>query len=393
MTSRLEARPVPPILATPLHVGAPNMGPWHEFSELAQEIFRRRWLTNRGPLVIELEQKLQAYLEVDHVVLCANGTLALELAAQAAGLSGEVIVPSFTFVASAHALQWQGLKPVFCDIDPLTYNIDPEAIEALITPATRAILGVHLYGRPCAIERLQQIADRHGLSLMFDAAHAFGCRHQGKPIGGNGLCEVFSFHATKVFNTFEGGAVATNDAALAEKVRLLQNFGFQAEDHVIALGINGKMPEINAAMGLVNLDHLDSFIAVNRGHYAVYAQQLKPLSGIRLINYYGSNTNNYHYIIIDVDGVEFGASRDQLRDHLREHNVLARRYFTPGCHRMAPYQAGGPRHLPHTEAVCERLLALPNGTQLSAAMAQHICDLIRHCPRQRPAANQLLEPG
>ena len=393
MTSRLEAKPFAPILATPLHVGAPNMGPWHEFSELAQEIFRRRWLTNRGPLVIELEQKLQAYLQVDHVVLCANGTLALELAAQAAGLSGEVIVPSFTFIASAHALQWQGLKPVFCDIDPLTYNIDPEAIEALITPATRAILGVHLYGRPCEIERLQQIADRHGLSLLFDAAHAFGCRHQGKPIGGNGLCEVFSFHATKVFNTFEGGAVATNDAALADKVRLLQNFGFQAEDHVIALGINGKMPEINAAMGLVNLEHLDSFIAVNRGHYGVYARQLKPLPGIRLIDYSVSNANNYHYIIIDVDEAEFGASRDQLRDYLRQHNVLARRYFTPGCHRMAPYQGAESWHLPHTEAVCERLLALPNGTQLSAAMVQHICDLIRHCPRQQSGAKELLEVG
>jgi dTDP-4-amino-4,6-dideoxygalactose transaminase len=393
MTSRLEAKPFAPILATPLHVGAPNMGPWHEFSELAQEIFRRRWLTNRGPLVIELEQKLQAYLQVDHVVLCANGTLALELAAQAAGLSGEVIVPSFTFIASAHALQWQGLKPVFCDIDPLTYNIDPEAIEALITPATRAILGVHLYGRPCEIERLQQIADRHGLSLLFDAAHAFGCRHQGKPIGGNGLCEVFSFHATKVFNTFEGGAVATNDAALADKVRLLQNFGFQAEDHVIALGINGKMPEINAAMGLVNLEHLDSFVAVNRGHYGVYARQLKPLPGIRLIDYSASNANNYHYIIIDVDATEFGASRDQLRDYLRQHNVLARRYFTPGCHRMAPYQGVESWHLPHTEAVCERLLALPNGTQLSAAMVQHICDLIRHCPRQQSGAKELLEVG
>ena len=390
MTSRLEARPEPPVLATPLHVGAPNMGPWHEFSGLAQEIFRRRWLTNRGPLVIELEQKLQAYLEVEHVVLCANGTLALELAAQAAGLSGEVIVPSFTFIASAHALQWQGLKPVFCDIDPLTYNIDPEAIEALITPATRAILGVHLYGRPCEIERLQQIADRHGLSLLFDAAHAFGCRHQGKPIGGNGLCEVFSFHATKVFNTFEGGAVATNDAGLAEKVRLLQNFGFQAEDHVIALGINGKMPEINAAMGLVNLEHLDSFVTVNRGHYGVYAQQLKLLPGLRLIDYPTNNANNYHYIIIDIDAAEFGASRDQLRDYLREHNVLARRYFTPGCHRMAPYADGGPWHLPHTEAVCERLLALPNGTQLSAAMVQYICDLIRHCPRQQPGVGQLL---
>ncbi len=393
MTISLEARTLPPILTTPLHVGAPNIGPWHEFSERSQEIFRRRWLTNRGPLVIELEQKLQAYLEVEHVVLCANGTIALELAAQAAGLSGEVIVPSFTFIASAHALHWQGIKPVFCDINPHTYNIDPDAIEALITPATRAILGVHLYGRPCEIERLNQIADRHGLSLLFDAAHAFGCRFQGKPIGGNGLCEVFSFHATKVFNTFEGGAVATNDAALAEKVRLLQNFGFQGEDNVIALGINGKMPEINAAMGLVNLEHLDSFITVNRGHYGVYAQQLKPLQGIRLIDYPDANANNYHYIIIDIDEVEFGASRDQLRDYLRQHNVLARRYFTPGCHRMAPYHDLGPWHLPQTEAVCERLLALPNGTQLSAAMVQCICDLIRQCPRQQGAAKQLFEVG
>ena len=393
MTICLETKSLAPILSAPLHVGAPNMGPWHEFSELAQGMFRRRWLTNRGPLVIELEQRLRAYLEVEHVVLCANGTIALELAAQAAGLRGEVIVPSFTFIASAHALQWQGLKPVFCDIDPQTYNIDPEVIEALITPATQAILGVHLYGRPCEIGRLQQIADRHGLALLFDAAHAFGCRHQGKAIGGHGLCEVFSFHATKVFNTFEGGAVATNDGDLAEKVRLLQNFGFQAEDHVVALGINGKMPEINAAMGLVNLDHLDAFIAVNRGHYGLYAQQLKPLNGIRLIDYPEGDANNYHYIIIEIDAAQFGASRDQLRDYLRQHQVLARRYFTPGCHRMAPYQSHGPWHLPQTEAVCERLLALPNGTQLSAAMVQHICDLIRQCPRPQAGARQLLEVG
>ena len=364
------------------HVGAPNLAPWGDYARIARGAFTRRWLTNRGPLVQQLELALQQQLRVPHVVLCANGTVALELAARAAGLSGEVILPSFTFVATAHALQWQGLVPVFADVDPDTYNLDPAAVEALITPATSAIVGVHLYGRPCAIEPLQQLAARHGLALLFDAAHAFGCAAAGRPIGGHGLCEVFSFHATKVFNTGEGGAIATNDGAFAERLRLLQNFGFAAEDQVVDLGLNGKMGELQAALGLANLRHLPRFVARNRRNLTLYRRGLEGLTGLRLIDHGLQSASNYHYAILEVDPDSFGADRDRLRDHLVAHGVLARRYFTPGCHRQPPYNgvAGQPR-LPHTERLSERLLALPNGTQLAAGDVRRICRLIRSCPR------------
>ncbi|MFM1811657.1 MAG: hypothetical protein RLZZ336_595 [Cyanobacteriota bacterium] len=364
------------------HVGAPNLAPWGEFARLARGSFARRWLTNRGPLVQQLEAELQRQLGVRHVILCANGTVALELAARAAGLSGEVILPSFTFVATAHALQWQGIRPVFADVDPLTYNLDPAAVEPLITPATSAIVGVHLYGRPCAIGPLQALADRHGLPLLFDAAHAFGCADGGRPIGGHGLCEVFSFHATKVFNTGEGGAISTDDGALAERVRLLQNFGFAGEDRVVALGLNGKMGELNAALGLANLRHLPRFVAINRRHHQRYQQELAAVEGLRLIDFSDQSASNYHYQVVEVDAEAFGCDRDRLRDHLAAHGVLARRYFTPGCHRQPPYNSqGNGCSLPHTERLSERLLALPNGTQLGAGDLRRICRLIRSCPR------------
>ncbi len=365
-----------------LHVGAPNLAPWGEFAGLARGCFERRWLTNRGPLVEQLEAELGQRLGVEHVILCSNGTVALELAARAAGLSGEVILPSFTFVATAHALQWQGIRPVFADVDPITYNMDPAAVEALITPATSAIVGVHLYGRPCAISALQEIADRHGLPLLFDAAHAFGCAADGQAIGGHGLCEVFSFHATKVFNTGEGGAIATNNGAFANQVRLLQNFGFAAEDRVVALGLNGKMNELSAALGLANLRHLPRFIDTNRRHFELYNQGLADVDGLQLIDYSGQTISNYHYVIVEVDNSRFGCNRDRLRDHLLTHGVLARRYFTPGCHRQPPYNGTPISHaLPHTEWLSERLLALPNGTQLDAADVRRICTQIRSCPR------------
>jgi dTDP-4-amino-4,6-dideoxygalactose transaminase len=362
------------------YVGSPNLAPWGDYARLARGCFARRWLTNRGPLVEQLEAALCRQLAVEHVILCSNGTVALELAARAADLAGEVILPSFTFVATAHALQWQGIRPVFADVDPATYNMDPAAVEALITPATSAIVGVHLYGRPCAIEPLQQLADRHGLQLLFDAAHAFGCAANGRPIGGHGRCEVFSFHATKVFNTGEGGAIATNDGAFAERVRLLQNFGFAGEDQVVALGLNGKMNEFSAALGLANLRHLPRFVAINRRNHGLYGEGLAAVEGLRLIDYSGQTTSNYHYVIVEVDAEGFGCDRDSLRDHLAAHGVLARRYFTPGCHRQPPYN-GAAAALPHTEWLSERLLALPNGTQMGAADVRRICRLIRTCPR------------
>ena len=372
--------PKPPLVGCLLHVGRPNIGDREQFLRLAGEMFDRVWLTNYGPLVQQLEKRLADYLQVAHCVVTANGTEALELAIRALDFTGEVIVPSLTFIATAHALHWQGIRPVFADIDPVTYNLDPAAVERAITPATSGILAVHLYGRPGPVEGLQAIADRHGLALMFDAAHAFGCTHGGRPIGNFGRCEVFSFHATKVFNTFEGGAIATNDADLAQKIRWMQNFGFAGEDRVVYPGVNGKMTEICAAMGLVNLDSLDHFIAVNQANLEAYRAGLADLPGVSLIRYPETERNNYHYVILEIDEAMFGYSRDTLKELLSEQGVLARRYFYPGCHRMEPYRTLDPaagRRLPVTEAFCERVLALPTGTQVTTSDIKAICRIIQ----------------
>lgn len=364
----------------PLHVGRPNIGSQVGFLERVQGMFDAVWLTNRGPLLCELEGRLAEFLGVKHCVVACNGTVALELAIRAMGLTGEVILPSMTFVATAHALQWQEITPVFCDIDADSYCIDPQQVARHITPRTSGIIGVHLYGRPCDTDGLQAVADEHGVKLLYDAAHAFGCSQGGRMIGNFGACEVFSFHATKVFNTFEGGAIATNDDELAEKIRLMQNFGFSGEDNVVYVGTNGKMPEVNAAMGLTNLESFDTFVSVNRGNLEAYRRGLEGVAGIEVIHYDEQQRNNFQYVILQVDAGRFGMSRDQLKARLVEQNVLARRYFYPGCHRMEPYRTLYPKsgdYLPVTEAFCERVLALPTGTQISTVQIAAICEIIR----------------
>ncbi len=245
-----------PAFAEPLHVGRPNVPDRAKLLQRIEGALDRRWFTNDGPLVQEFEAALVRQLQVKHVVAMCNGTTALEIAIRALELKGEVIVPSFTFVATAHALQWQEITPVFADIEPATHLIDPAQVERLITPRTTGIIGVHTWGRPCDVAALAEIADRRGLTLLFDAAHAMGCTHRGVPIGRFGAAEVFSFHATKCVHSFEGGAVATNDDDLAEKLRLMRNFGFAGYDRVVYLGINGKLSEIHAAMGLTSLEDL-----------------------------------------------------------------------------------------------------------------------------------------
>ena len=328
--SDLAINGAPPAFAQPLHVGRPNLGDRDALLRLTGEIYDRRWLTNNGPLVQELEARLAQRLGVKHCVAMCNGTIALEIAIRALGLKDEVIVPSYTFVATAHALHWQAITPVFADIDPRTHNLDPASVRRMITPRTSGIIGVHLWGRPAPINELQQIADEHGLQLMFDAAHAFDCSFGGVRIGGFGRCEVFSFHATKVFNTFEGGAVATDDDDLAEAMRLMRNFGFSGYDNVIHPGTNGKMPEINAAMGLVNLEAMPEFIEGNRRAYLAYQQGLKDIDGIRLIPYDQTNGPNYQYVVVEVDPA-FLTSRDQIVAALQAENILARKYFWPAA--------------------------------------------------------------
>ena len=244
-------------------MGRPNLGSKQGFLDRVDQIFEDRWLTNNGPLVQELEHRIASYLGVKHCIAVANGTLGLQLAAQALELDGNVVMPAMTFIATAHAFHWIGIQPKFADIDPKTLNLCPDSVAAQIDGNTSCIVGVHLFGRPCAVKPLETLAREHQIPLIFDASHSFGSSHNDQRIGTFGTCEVFSFHATKIFNTFEGGAITTNDADLAAKLKLVRNFGFDGEDSVTSLGINAKMSEINAAMGLTNLDAMPRFIETN----------------------------------------------------------------------------------------------------------------------------------
>ena len=368
-----------PALPEKIHVGRPNIGDRDRLFTRINELLDRRWLTNSGPFVQELEQKIAELVGAKHCIAMCNATVALEIAARALGLHGEVIVPSFTFIATAHALQWQEITPVFCDVDPATHNLDPAKVEAMITPRTTGIMGVHVWGRPCAIEALSEIARRRGLKLMFDAAHAFGNSYKGRMIGNFGRAEVFSFHATKFFNTFEGGAVVTNDDDLAAKIRLMTNFGFAGYDNVIYVGTNGKMSEVSAAMGLTGLESLDDFIAANRRNHSAYRAGLQEVPGIKLIDFDEAERGNYQYVIIEVDKAATGISRDDLVRVLHAENVLARRYFYPGCHEMEPYRSFFPHAgllLPETERLTQRVMSLPTGTAVGPEEIKAICAII-----------------
>lgn len=367
-----------PAFAQSLHVGRPNIGNRQKFSSRVDDILDRRWLTNDGPYVAEFEQRIIELTGVKHCIATCNATIALEIAIRALGLKGEVILPSFTFIASAHALQWQEITPVFCDIDPQSHTVDPNAIERLITAKTTGILAVNLWGRHCDITALEEIAGRHGLKLLFDSAHALACSYQGRMIGGFGDAEVFSFHATKFLNSMEGGAVVTNDDELAQRTRLMRNFGFTTYDHVDSIGINGKMSEMCAAMGLTNLESMSEFIATNRQNYKQYGEELAGLKGVMLVPNDEKESCNYQYVVLEIDVDQTIISRDELMKVLYSENVLARRYFYPGCHRMAPYNSTlTGLSLPETERISDRVLSLPTGTSVSPADISTICEIIR----------------
>jgi len=365
-----------------LHVGRPNIGDRGKLFDRINDILDRRWLTNHGPYVSEFEQRVADLIGVKHCIAMCNATIALEIAFRAAGLKGEVILPSMTFVATAHALQWQEITPVFCDIDPLTCNIDPGRVEELITPRTTGIVGVHLWSRPCDIEALSEIASRRNLKLIFDAAHAFGCSYRGKMIGNFGDAEILSFHATKFLNSGEGGAVVTNDDELADKIRLMKNFGFEDIDKVVYIGTNGKMNELSAAMGLTSLESLEEIIAVNYRNYKCYESEMEQIPGVELKLFDEGERCNYQYIILDLDEAITGVSRDQVMDILWAENILTRRYFYPGCHLMEPYRSYFPHAgllLPVTNDLSQRVMAMPTGTAISPEDIRkiaHIIDLV-----------------
>jgi dTDP-4-amino-4,6-dideoxygalactose transaminase len=375
----------PPTFDQALHVGRPNIGQRNAFLERVNDLLDRRWLTNDGPYLQQLEQAISQLIKVRHCIAVCNATVGLEIAIKAAGLTGEVIVPSFTFVATAHALEWQQITPVFCDINPVTHNIDPSRLEELISQRTTGIIGVHVWGRPCNVEALAEIAHRYRLKLLFDAAHAFGCSHNGQMIGNFSDAELFSFHATKILNTFEGGAVVTNNDELAAKIRLMRNFGFTGYDTVSSLGTNGKMSEVSAAMGLTSLESFEEFVATNYRNYKLYQQELAGAPGISVSQYDEGEKCNYQYIVLEIDEKAIGINRDQMDDILWAENILTRRYFYPGCHRMEPYRT---RHskatlsLPETEKLAAKVLCLPTGTGVGGDEISAICQIIQFLARE-----------
>jgi dTDP-4-amino-4,6-dideoxygalactose transaminase len=380
-----------PAFEEPLHVGRPNVGDRERLQERIDAMLDARWFSNGGPLVQEFEERIARHLGVKHCLATCNGTTALMLAIRGLDMKGEVIVPSFTFVATAHALQWQQTRPVFCDIDPATHNLDPADVERRITPETTGIIGVHLWGRPCDTAALEDIARRHSLKLLFDASHAFACTSRGRKIGSFGDAEVFSFHATKFLNSFEGGAVVTNNDEVAEKLRLMRNFGFTGYDTVEYLGMNAKMTEVCAAMGLTGLESIDQFIAVNRRNHAGYRTQLADLPGLRVLPFDEAESGNYQYVILEIDPAVCPLTRDELLRVLHADRILARRYFHPGCHRMEPYRTLSPGCvLPHTEAISERVLALPTGTAVGHGDVELVSTVIRSALRAAEPIRRML---
>jgi dTDP-4-amino-4,6-dideoxygalactose transaminase len=367
-----------PLFSEPIHVGRPNIGNRENLLRRLSSALDTRWLSNGGPLVQEFEEKIAAQVGVRHCVVTSSATRGIEILARALKIAGRVIVPSFTFVATANALRWVGLEPVFCDVDPNTHNLDPASVEELLDESIGAIMGVHLWGRACDVDALTELARRAGCPLIFDAAHAFGCGYKGRPVGGFGNAEVFSFHATKCVNSFEGGAIVTNDEKIASEARLLQSFGFADFDYVTRVGINGRMSEASAAMGLTSLDSMEEFIAINRQNYAAYREGLSGITGLDLIEFGDTFSSNYHYIIVQVDEGKTAIGRDMLHRVLWSENILARRYFYPGCHHMTPYKdTMGRRELPVTDHLASSLLSLPSGGDLRPAAIVELCRMLK----------------
>jgi dTDP-4-amino-4,6-dideoxygalactose transaminase len=365
-----------PIFSSPLGIVQPRFPELKAIEEQVSEILRTGQLTNLWKNVPDLETALCRYLQVPHCVTVANGTLGLILALVGLKLTGEVITPSFTFSATSHALWWAGLEPVFADIDSETFTLDPRAVEAAITPRTSAILAVHVYGHPCDIEGLQAVARRHGLALIFDAAHAFGVRYKGQKIGVFGDAEVFSFHATKVFPMGEGGGISTTNEQLANYLHLARKFGDPGTEDTLFFGLNAKLQEFNAILGLANLPGIDQYIENRRAYAHLFLERLDQLPGLRFQQIRPDVYMNYQNFAVVIDEAEFGLSRDKLHAVLAAENIMARKYFYPPLHLQQAYAAYHKKYdgkLPITEAVADSVLCLPIYSVMSSEMIESIC--------------------
>ncbi len=350
-------------------VTSPLLPPLEEFQKLLADIWQRKWITNNGHYHKELEKALAEYLGVPYLCLFTNGTLPLITALQALRISGEVITTPYSFVATTHSIWWNGIKPVFVDVDPLTGNLDPDKIEAAITPHTTAIMPVHVYGNPCDTERIQAIADKYGLKVIYDAAHAFGVRVNGESVLKAGDISTLSFHATKTYNTIEGGALVCHDIAMKKRIDYLKNFGFAGETEVVAPGINSKMDEVRSAYGLLSLRYVDAAIEARRQVAEQYRATLRGVPGLRIMEDVPGVTHNYSYFPIFVNAAEFGKTRDELYYSLKEQGILARRYFYPLISSFSTYRglpSAAPANLPVATRMADEVLCLPLHHELSA---------------------------
>lgn len=360
-------------------VTAPLLPDLEEFNILLKEIWDSKWITNNGSFHKQLEKELAEYLKVPYISLFTNGTLPLLTALQALRVTGEVITTPYSFVATTHSIWWNGCKPVFVDIDPATGNIDPEAIEAAITTKTTAIMPVHVYGKPCETKRIQEIADKYGLKVIYDAAHAFGVEVDGESILNAGDMSTLSFHATKVYNTLEGGALVMHDAETKKRIDYLKNFGFAGETSVVAPGINSKVDEVRAAYGILNLRQVDAAIEARHQVAIKYREALRPVEGITFMDDMPGVRHNYSYFPIFVDAEKYGMTRDELYEKMRSHNVLGRRYFYPLISTFSTYRglpSAAPENLPKAHKMADSVICLPMHHELSAEDVNRVLELI-----------------
>jgi len=364
----------------PIYISRPFLPRLEEFSERLKDIWKSKWLTNNGPQHIQFEIELAEKLKAPYLSLFNNGTTALMIACQSLRLSGEVITTPFTFAATVHTLMWNNIKPIFCDIDPVTMNLNAENLESLITPQTTAILGVHVFGTPCDVLKIQQIANLYGLKVIYDAAHAFGVTLNGTPLVHYGDISMLSFHATKLYHTAEGGALIVGDKVLKERIDFLKNFGIKNEEEVVMPGINGKMSELHAALGSVNLKYVDFEIQKRKHLYDVYCKRLADIEGVFFHVPAGHVGANYQYFVIQIDPAKFGKTRDEVYKEFKLYNVFTRKYFYPLCSNYPCYHSipsATPSMLPVANQVAGQVLCLPLYGDLSEEDILKICEILR----------------
>ena len=364
-----------------IYVTRPVLPTIEQVTAKLQDIWTAKWLTNNGPQHSMLERELAEFLKVPQLSLFNNGTIALMVACQSLRLQGDVITTPFTFAATPHVLSWNNITPIFCDIDAATMNIDAEKIETMITPQTSAILAVHVFGTPCDVEKIQEVADRYGLKIIYDAAHAFGVELDGVGVGNFGDISMFSFHATKLYHTLEGGALVHGDKNLKARIDLLKNFGIKNEDEVVMPGINGKLDEVRAAIGRIMLGYVEGERLKRRAIHEIYEEELGGVAGLELMPKCAENVKlNYQYYVIRIDGEIFGRTRDEVYDAFRDYNIFARKYFHPLCSEYTCYRqlnSARAENLPVANKIADEVLSLPNYGDLTPDNVRKICAILK----------------